>query len=230
MAIVVGDLGPHQLTGLKAVQQHRLQVVAAGEHLGQIDAIGQGTMGRPNRNAIGQGQIPHGRTGAELPIGRPTQILHRTQPGVADGGQRFPAEPLTIKGSVVGHQHICSCQQFIEPTQGPGPGLRQPCHGSWDPVDRFRRIGLHRQEKGLLRQNRSSRDVKQNRPDFETTIPLRIKPGGFSVDDQRRGRPRWSRWIGTLIRHRLQQGQLISHWHAPCPQVDCLAQRKRFSA
>ena len=45
MAVVVRHPCSHQLTGLKAVQQHRLQVVATGEHLREVVAIGQRPMG-----------------------------------------------------------------------------------------------------------------------------------------------------------------------------------------
>ena len=61
---------------------------------------------------------------------------------------------------------------------------RSARHSSRNAIDRFSRIGLHRQQKRLLRQNRAGRHIKENGADLKAGMGLGLQPRGFGVENQ----------------------------------------------
>ena len=167
MAFGIGKIGPIQQARLQGCRQQGLQVAAALEHLHQVDAVGEGPVGRPHRHPVGQGQIPHRWAPTQLPLRWPADVLHRADPGLVDGGQGIPAKPLGIKASVVGQHRIGSRHQGLEMLQAGPPGLGQAGHGRRDAIDGLSRIGLGGQQEGNLGQHRPLGHLKQHGPHLD---------------------------------------------------------------
>ena len=84
----------------------------------------------------------------------------------------------------MGHQNIGRLHQVLKPDQPLRPGLGPARHSSRNAIDRFSRIGLHRQQKRLLRQNRAGRHIKENGADLKAGMGLGLQPRGFGVENQ----------------------------------------------
>ena len=184
MAFVVGEAGPHQPSGLEGGLKQLLEVVAALQHLHQIDAVGESPVGFPDRHPIGEGQIAHGGIGAQLPLCRPADVLHRTDPGFLQGRELPLAEPLPVKGGVVGQQRIGAGHHRFEAGEPLGPWLGQTAHRGGDVVDGLGWIVITGQQERHLHQRRAAGHVKQHGAHFDALPLIGGEGGGLGVENQ----------------------------------------------
>ena len=54
MAFGITQAGPVELAGFEPLLQQGIEIATAFKHLGQVNAVGEGPVGGPDRNGMGQ--------------------------------------------------------------------------------------------------------------------------------------------------------------------------------
>ena len=183
VTVFIGDQGLIDLAWLECCFEQCFQVAAALKDLCEVDAVGQGAVCCPDRDAMCQCESSDGGSTLQAQCFRPGDVFHGADPGFIGGqcGKDAGAEPLLIEGGVMGDVGV-GLRSKLHEVRDTGLGFwSEGGDGGRDIVDVLSGVSQAGQDKGELTDYLPEWDAEQDGADFNAVGVFRLQACGFGV-------------------------------------------------